>query len=168
MFAGRPALLVATLLVLGTACAGDTMAPIEVRASVVVPDTLSARHMPAATAQWIQVSMPVSIRNTSSVPLSFMYCASSIEAESGGSWTSVWSPYCLLTQNSASPILPGETRVVQLSVDAAISGNGGPMWGDGTLTGRYRLSAALLPDGYSGVIPKITSNTFTLVPSVLR
>jgi hypothetical protein len=168
MFARRKAFLVAVLLAAGTACADDTTAPIDVRATVVVPETLSTRQTPTATVQWIDVSMPVSIHNTSSVPLSFFYCGSAIEAESGGSWKSVWSPVCALSQETSSPILPGETRVVEFSVNATISVNDGPMWGDGTLSGRYRLSAALLPDGYSGTIPRIASNTFTLVPSPMR
>jgi hypothetical protein len=168
MFARRPAFLVAALLLMGTACARDTMAPIEVRATVVVPETLPTRQVPTTTTAWIQASLPVSIHNTSSVPLSFVHCGSTIETEIAGSWTTVWSPVCALAQDTPSPILPGETRVAEFSVVATISANGGSPWGDETLTGRYRLSAALLPDGYSGVIPKIASNTFILVPSVLR
>jgi hypothetical protein len=139
-----------------------------VRATVVVPETLSTRQAPTATTQWIDVNIPVSIHNTSSVPLTFIHCGSVLEAESGNSWATVWSPICALAADTPSPILPGETRVVEMSIIATISGNGGLSWGDGTLTGRYRLSAALLPDRYSGTIPRITSNTFTLVPSVLR
>jgi len=154
-------LIAAALVVLAAACS-ETTAPIEARAIVTVPDTLVTRPMSSSNAQWMQLTIPVSIRNTASVPLTFSYCASSIEAQNGGSWTNVWSPICALSSEASLPILPGETRVVSMPLAAVIAGNGGPVWGTSTVEGTYRVLAALVPEGFSGIIPTVSSNAFVL------
>ncbi|MDB4889292.1 MAG: hypothetical protein JWL61_1147 [Gemmatimonadetes bacterium] len=157
----RHTLIAAALALLGAACS-DVTAPIEVRATVVVPDTLVTSQLASSNAQWIQFTLPVSIRNTSSVPLTFSFCGSGIEVRSGDAWSNVWSPYCLLSSESEAPIAPGETRQVTMTITAAVGGAGGPMWGSTSVSGTYRLEAALLADGLSGTIPTISSNAFIL------
>jgi len=144
------------------AACSDATAPIEARAIVTVPDTLVTTPLSSSAAQWMQLTIPISIRNTASVPLTFAYCASSIEAQNGGSWTNVWSPICALSSEARLPILPGETRVVSMPLAAAIAGNGGPVWGTSSVEGTYRVLAALIPEGFSGTIPTFSSNPFVL------
>jgi hypothetical protein len=159
----RPTLIAAALTLFAAACS-DATAPVEARATVTVPDTLVASLLPSA-AQWMQLTIPVSIRNTSSVPLTFFYCASRVEVQNGGSWTSVWSPYCALSSEQQSPIPPGETRVVSMTITASVAGNAAPEWGSPTVGGTYRLLAGLIPEGFSGTIPTVSSNQFVLIRS---
>lgn len=158
----RHTLIAAALVLLGAACS-DATAPAGVSATVMVPDTLVTSQVASSNAQWIQFTLPVSIRNTASVPLTFLYCGSGIEVQNGDVWTNVWFPICALMNSSLpTPILPGETRVLSMTITGAVAGNGGPKWENASIGGTYRLKAALMADGVSGTIPTIGSNAFTL------
>jgi len=161
MAARTQTLITAALMLLGAACS-DTTAPVEARATVTVPDTVVASQLSVSAEQWMQFTIPVSIRNTASVPLTFFLCGTRIEAQNAGVWTNVWSPICSLSAGSDSPILPGETRAVTMTITASVAGAGGPLWGNASVAGTYRLNAALIPEGFSGTIPTISSNAFTL------
>ena len=157
----RHTLIAAAVMFLGAACS-DATAPIEARATVTVPDTLVTNSLSSSTAQWMQFTMPITIRNTASVPLTFAYCASHIEVQNGGTWTNIWSPICALSSEAKLPILPGETRMVSMTFTASVAGNGGPRWDNISIDGTYRFLAGLIPDGFSGTIPTISSNAFVL------
>jgi hypothetical protein len=158
----RPALLAAAIVLLGAACREST-APLNERASVVVQrDTLTSTTVTGGTMQWIHFTVPVAIHNTTQVPQTFDYCASSIETQVGGTWTRVWSPYCLMNFVPLVPILPGETRSVNVVVDAAIAGPGGPPWEGASVNGTYRYAAWITPVEVVGTVSWTASNAFIL------
>lgn len=122
----------------------------------VMSDTLAAFVNTAATVSWLQFTIPVSIHNGRSEPMSIDFCLASVDEPSGTDWTMVWAPVCFLENRTASTIAPGETKTFQWPVAAAISGPGGPKWGGRTLDGTYRLSLTI------GANEKLESNSFAI------
>jgi hypothetical protein len=163
MRARHQSLFTVVFAVFAVACSHVTE-PSEPQATVVVQrDTLVASVVSAGAVDWMQFTIPLAIHNTTSAPLTFDICFSSIDTQRSGDWQSVWSPYCALTTGSNAPIQPGETREVSVSIVASIQGPGGPPWGSATVNGTYRFTAGLLPSGFVGAIPRIGSNAFTLM-----
>jgi hypothetical protein len=123
----------------------------------VTSDTLAAFVNTGPNISWLQFTIPVSIHNGESAPMSIDFCLASVDEPSGTDWKLVWAPICALEGSAAPPtIAPGETKTFQWPVAAAISGPGGPKWGGRTLDGTYRLSVTI------GANEKLESNTFAI------
>jgi hypothetical protein len=121
-------------------------------------DTLAAFVNTAATVSWLQFTIPVSIHNEQSVPMSIDFRLASVDEPSGTDWTMVWALVCFADGSGTLPtIAPGETKTFQWPVAAAISGPRGPKWGGRTLDGTYRSSLTI------GANEKLESNTFAII-----
>jgi hypothetical protein len=156
--------LLDTVALVAVAGCQTIIEPAPQPASVAVQrDTLVATLSSAGGVEWMHFTIPVAIYNSSVQTLSFNYCASSIDAPVGGGWTTVWSPICALSTTATTDILPGQTRQLTLAIDAAISGPGGPAWQSANVNGVYRLAVGFNPASMSVTMPKISSNTFTLL-----
>jgi hypothetical protein len=122
----------------------------------VTSDTIVAGVRTGPDISWLQFTIPVSIHNGQSAPVSIDYCLASVNEPSGTDWTMVWAPVCSAIATTAPTIAPGETKTFQWSVAAAIRGPGGPKWGGTTLDGTYRLSLVI------GANEKLESNSFVI------
>jgi hypothetical protein len=109
----------------------------------VTSDTLVAGVRPAGDVTWLQFTIPVSIHNGNSAPLTVDVCLASVEDPNG---TIVWAPICFLEGVTSPTIAPGATQTYQWSVMAAVSGPGNPKWGSQTIDGTYRLRLAIDAD----------------------
>jgi len=146
-----------------TGCSSTTE-PHVVRATVTVQQiTVTATRLVAGTVTWVNFTVPAAIRNDGGTALTFYYCASSIEGRVGAEWSTVWSPICALGSARTVEIAPGETRSITVDVGAAVAGPGGPTWERDAVAGTYRLAVGLVTPGLNGLIPRLTSNPFTLV-----
>jgi hypothetical protein len=150
------------LAFVSTACSSAT-APNEPRATVVVQrEKLVATSVTAGSVTWLQFEVPIAIENAGRVALTFVGCATTIEARSGGGWDTIWAPICVTGTASPLVIAPGETRELTFTVVAATAGPGGPEWRAAGIGGSYRLVAGLIPPNTGGRIPKVPSSVFTL------
>ena len=157
-----------TLSVIAVACAlaacSDSTAPDEPGATVTVPaQSVAVTTVAVGDVTWIDFTVPLRISNTGSTSLTFVYCATRIEAQGNDGWSKAWSPACLVESTQPVRILPGAHLETSMTVRAAVAGPGGPPWSVGTTDGSYRVVAGLLPDGAGGKIPTVVSNSFTLV-----
>ena len=50
-----------------------------------------------------------------------------------------------------------------MQVQATLAGPGAPEWKAESVAGNYRVAMGLIPVGFEGVIPLVTSNPFSLV-----
>jgi len=155
--------MTAFAVLLGAVSCRDATGPVPISAVVVVPDSVIATTMTAGSVKWMQFAMEVSVTNSSSTPLRLFYCSNSVEQNVSGVWKSASGPTCSLQAAPEGEILPGATRVMTVTVAAALSGPGGPDWTGEGVRGEHRLRVALVPPGYSGVIPTIPSNSFALL-----
>jgi hypothetical protein len=153
---------IAALVILGIACSSPT-GPGDPRATVVVQrDMLATTSVVAGTVTWLRFEVPIAIENSDRVALTFVGCATTIEARTGAEWTTAWTPTCSTGTDSPLVIPPGEVRELTVSVIAATAGPGGPEWRAAGTDGTYRLVAGLIPANTGGRIPKVPSNAFTL------
>jgi hypothetical protein len=103
----------------------------------VTSDTIAAFVSTGANISWLQFTIPVSIHNRQSAPLTVDFCLASVDEASGAV---VWEPVCAVDGSIALPsVAPGATSTFQWSVVAAISGPGSPKWGSQTIGGAYRV-----------------------------
>jgi hypothetical protein len=152
---------IVALLAFAAACA-DATSP-ELHATVTVSrDTIVATREVAGSSDWLRFTVPASIHNAGRRPIRYEFCSYAIEELNGSEGRTVWSPVCATMATMPTVIHPGET--FELSVDVfAVAAGAGPSWRSNHTTGTYRLSLWLLPEGHTGVMPSVGSNTFVLV-----
>lgn len=151
-------------LACGLAACSESTAPDDPDATVTVQaPSVAVTTVAAGEVTWIDFTIPLRIENTGSTSLTFVYCASRIEARAADGWSKAWSPVCLVESTLPVQIPPGAHLETSMTVRAAIGGPGGPTWSPGTTDGSYRFVAGLLPDGAGGIVPTVSSNSFTLV-----
>jgi hypothetical protein len=150
-------------LPLVVACANST-APVEPRVTVLVQgDTISATRSSASLGARFDFTIPVAIHNVDSRAVEVGDCTEAIETPAGSEWRTVWSvSNCALAAGSLRRIQPGGTVEVMLSV-GVVPGQPGQRWANDTFDGIYRVSFGVIPEGYSGVIPRVGSNAFVLL-----
>ena len=158
----RRTLCLAAIGVATVSCSNPTSPRIPVATVLVQTDALLGALVPAGSVTWLQFTAPVSVHNAGRASITWVDCATTVEAPNGAAWETVWSPVCALASPGGLEIPAGETREVAVRVDAAVAGPGGPVWGRQTIPGTYRFTAGLQYDGVGGRIPMIASNTFTL------
>src|SRR5262245_14974588 len=147
----------------GLAACSHVTEPSRPNATVTVEaTTLTASVIAGSNVTWLDFSVPLTIRNTGSVPITFAFCASRVEARSGDTWRTVWTPTCALASASINDIPPGESRTFNARVVGAVEGLGGPKWSSGDIEGAHRFVAGLILPGVGGLIPTVASNEFTL------
>ena len=126
----------------------------------VTSDTIVADVIASTNGNWLQFTIPVSIHNGTSAGLSVDFCLASILSANAGV---VYEPVCVVDGPSDWPVVaPGETKLFQWPVSAAISGTGAPKWGRPTIDGTYRLILAM------GAEAAWASNEFAISVSNLR
>lgn len=151
-------------LAAGLAACSDSTGPIMPRATVTVPaPSLAATTVTGGAVTWIRFTVPVHIENTGMSTLQYSPCGGRVDVRSGDTWTAAWTPNCSATEWIPLEIAPGESRDVDVMVDAAISGPGGPPWLAPTAAVEYRFVALLASSTTNGRIPEFASNSFTLV-----
>lgn len=151
-------------LACGLAACSESTAPDNLDATVTVQaQSVAVTTVAAGEVTWIDFTIPLRIENTGSTSLTFVYCASRIEARAADVWSKAWSPVCLVESTRPVRIPPGAYLETSMTVRAAVAGPGDPSWNVGTTDGSYRLVVGLLPDGTGGIIPTVPSNSFTLV-----
>jgi hypothetical protein len=124
-------------------------------------DSVVATRVQAGQATYITVSVPVAIHNADAQPVTFFYCASHIQARTGGEWDAVLVPVCS-GSGTTLEIAPGDTRHFSFSVTESIAAGALPRWGSATIDGIYRLRVGLLHASRYGHIPLVASNTFVV------
>jgi len=163
MFRRRHLLSLGLLAATLAACSGTT-APAEPRANVAVQaPSVVATTVTVAGVTWLEFTVPVLIANTGSVALTYSSCASWVEARAGDAWKAAYTPLCMLSADGDVVIPPGESLAFNVSVQASLSGPGGPPWLADPSATDFRFSAGLTAPGTSGRIPIVRSNVFTLV-----
>lgn len=163
-----------TLGLVGSACS-DTAAPggIPAVSLEVERDTLVASMTNAGSVTWMTFTVPVSIHNMGARTVTFSSCNAAIAAPSGTGTYLVWMPICSLDRAGTVAIGPGDTRHVEVRVNAAVEGPGAPAWNSEVIDGSYRLGVRLAPlrmkptgvPAASGDLanPLVLSDEFTLV-----
>ena len=155
-------LSIAALACMLAACA-DSTAPAAPRATVTVSaQSIAATTVTAGDLTTIRFTIPVQIENKGTVPLTFVYCASQVQARDTDAWASAWAPICATVLVVPEEIAPGERRDLTVDVGAVIAGPGGPAWHAGPTATEFRFVAGLVLPGTIGTIPMLPSNTFTL------
>ena len=163
MLLSRRTFCVAAAIGFATAsCSSPTSPKIPAATVLIQRDTLLAALVPAGSVTWLRFTAPIAIQNAGRAPITWVGCATRVEAPSGASWETVWTPVCALESPGGIEIPAGETRVFSVRIDAAVEGPGGPVWGRQGIAGTYRFSAGLIYSGVAGRIPMIASNAFTL------
>jgi hypothetical protein len=151
------------LVACGVAACSHVTEPARPNAIVTVEaPTLTASVISGSRVTWLDFSVPLVIRNTGSVAITFEFCASRVEARSGDTWRTVWTPICALAASSINDIPPGESRTFNARVVGAVEGVGSPKWTSGGIGGAHRFVAGLILPGVGGLIPTVASNEFTL------
>ena len=156
-----------TLSIGALACAlaacSDSTAPTAPQATVTVPaQSIAATTVTSGNLTMLQFTIPVEIENKGTVPLTFAYCASQVEARDADAWASAWMPSCAALDVFPLEIAPGERRDLTVAVGAVVAGPGGPAWHAGPTATEFRFVAGLMAPGMSGTIPMLPSNTFML------
>ncbi len=158
----RRTLAVAALA--AVAACSDSTGPIMTRAAVTVPaPSLTATSVTGGAVTWIRFSVPVHIENTGFVTLMYSPCFERVDVRTGDTWAAAWTPDCAATEWIPLEIPPGESRDVDVQVQAAVSGPGGPQWLAAPGASEYRFVALLGLPAVKGRIPEFVSNSFTLV-----
>lgn len=136
----------------------------EARAVVMVDhDVIAAALRTSGGVRWLQLEIPITIRNTGKPSLEYLACGSTLNAYVRTGWREAWAPICTGLVGERIFVPPGESRAATIHISAAVEGPGGPVWqGAAGIVGTYRVSVALVPAGRGGPIPKIESNFFTL------
>ena len=158
----RRTLYVVALGIATASCSSLTSPRIPAATVLVQRDTLVAALVSGGSATWLQFTAPIAVHNAGPAPITWVGCATRVEAPNGASWQPVWIPVCALESPGGLEIPAGETREVTVRVDAAVEGPGSPVWRRQRIAGTYRFSAGLISAGVGGRIPMIASNTFTL------
>jgi hypothetical protein len=131
---------------------------------VVQRDTVRATRSAGSFNSRFDLTLPVAIHNAGSRPVALPECTEAIEAPAGSEWRTVWSPViCRLSARPLPMLRPGETLEVNLSFAIEMQGTTSSSWRNDTLDGTYRVSLGIMPDGQSGVMPRVGSNAFVLV-----
>lgn len=151
------------LVACGLAACSQSTEPSRPDAVVTVQaPTLAASVDSGGSVTWLDFTVPVNIHNAGSESFTFEICASRVEARSGATWSTAWSPICFLGSSSSNDVRPGETRAFTVRVVGALEGSGGPKWTARGTDGAYRFVAGLITPAGRGPIPLVTSNEFTL------
>ena len=122
----RRTLCLAAISVATVSCSNPTSPRIPVATVLVQTDALLGALVPAGSVTWLQFTAPISVHNVGRASITWVDCATTVEAPNGAAWETVWSPVCALASPGGLEIPAGETREVAVRVDAAVAGPGGP------------------------------------------
>lgn len=153
------------LFAIGLGACSDSTAPGELPGlTITAPTTI---HFTKQAGGYRQIAVPVTITNGTSGRLEVMNCSESVERFTLASWQLVWAPVCLaIIDLGSSPIEPGTTRTVTLTVADTPSQYDGFRFTDAEKVYRARFSLVLV-DGNRGTnlpVAVSVSNPFQVVP----
>lgn len=153
------------LLAVGLAACSDSTAPVELPGlSITAPTTV---HFTEQAGGYRQINVPVRITNGTSGTLDVMSCSESVERFTLASWQLVWAPVCLaIIDLGSSPIEPGTTRTMTLTVADTPSQYEGFRFTDAEKVYRARFTLVLVDGGRGTTLPVevSVSNPFQVVP----
>ena len=92
----RRTLCLAAIGVATLSCSNPTSPRIPVATVLVQTDTLLGALVPAGSVTWLQFTAPISVHNAGRASITWVDCATTVEAPNGAAWETVWSPVCAL------------------------------------------------------------------------
>ena len=157
---------VSVLLAVALAGCGDSVGPGHLPGlAITAPTTV---HFNEQAGGYRQIDVPVTITNGTSGRLEITSCSESVERFTLASWQMVWAPICLATiiDLQSSPIEPGTTRTITVTVDDTPSQYAGFRFTDAANPYRARFALVLVDGSRSTTLPVdlSVSNPFRVVP----